>query len=173
MIMRDRIELTPAPDGTVESPGVGRYFYESSCSAEETLIGCLERLGRRYALVISGRCMFVPDLLDGAACEYGDRIGHIIEAAECGHQPEAHAQKVAHYPAPTDGFVTILDSRGEPFKRPGDTLAPGDIVAVIELMKVRIDVLYDGPDKAVFVSYECTDRRGIKRGASLFSYKSV
>lgn len=171
--MRDRIVLKPALDGSIESPGVGRFYSARVCLPGETCIGVFERFGRRFALVLPGGIEFDLEVSDGALCQFGDRLGHIrMGAAGGGGESAVLAQDIIYYASPADGFVTLGDGRGEPFKRPGDVLSVGDLVAVISLMKVRIDVIYDGPEQAVFERYECADRRGIKRGAPLFSYKS-
>ncbi|MBR4985309.1 MAG: hypothetical protein IKY83_06195 [Proteobacteria bacterium] len=187
----DRIEIVPAPDGSIESPGVGLFFARVERRDHEICLGILERFGRRYALVIPEGYR-VEMAVQRGMIAYGDCIARVVPVSEGACRSGVVCQDasgspvlgqidadgraacdagIRRYPSPSDGFVLLSEADGKPFKKPGDRLCAGDIVAVIELMKVRIEVVYDGAEAAVFERYACDHRRGIRRGDPLFFYR--
>ena len=80
----------------------------------------------------------------------GDTIGEIGRPEPS--SPSLSYEGIREIVSPTDGFLIYELSDGKPMIAPDTVLHPGMAVAVIEMMKIRMDVLFDGPDGARFVN---------------------
>ncbi|MBQ9818199.1 MAG: hypothetical protein IJM59_12155 [Proteobacteria bacterium] len=153
----------------VRSPGVGVFVSESSggqSAASLIVIGTLMRLDVPWRLCIPSHIEdFCCETANGAFVQAGDILGRY----ETQLLPVS-AENCDTMCAPADGFIRF-DAGGNVFLHPGDIIHPGDIVAVIELMKIRMDVAFDGDQDVEFVRYTDCSPRAVRRGESILEYK--
>ena len=153
----------------IVSPGVGIFLPYSPVRLPngQCRIGTLIRLGETIPVVVSdfdGRVEYLvsPGTPVCAGTPVARRIAAVNSVPDAG-MPSAdtpHATIVS----PADGFLTCCDDAGIPFVKAGTVLTPGAIVAVVEFMKIRMDIAYDGPESAVFLHYTDETRRSVRRG---------
>ncbi len=80
----------------------------------------------------------------------GDCLGYLSEASlPCPVRETAHCA----IQTPSDGFVTWIAPSGHPYKTPGDTVLPGETIAVLEFMKIRLEIAYQGTHPVIFERY--------------------
>ena len=153
----------------VHSPGVGVFVAEAETAqsaAAQLIIGTLFRLGVPLKLCIPAQIQnFCCEIPNGAFVQTGDILGRY----ETQLLPVA-AEKHDTISAPADGFIQF-ESGGRLFLQPGDIIHPGDIVAVIEFMKIRMDVAFDGDQDVEFVRYLGCSPRAVRRGEAFLEYK--
>ena len=152
----------------VRSPGVGVFVSETETghTATQLIIGILLRLEVPVRLCIPLQIEdFCCEIPNGAFVQAGDILGRY----ETQHSPAVVEQNDV-MTAPADGFIRF-DTEGRFFLQPGDIIHPGDIVAVIELMKIRMDVAFDGDQEVEFVRYLGCSPRAVRCGESFLEYK--
>jgi hypothetical protein len=145
------------PDGRILSPAVGRFYPISApFGMSKQAIGILERLGKRYQLIVpQSLTSMVPVLSSGTFVVVGDVIAQ-MNTQICRRQPE-NIQPSTHHSisilAPASGFLILKDENGMPFQSEGKHIQYGDMIAILEFMKIRMEITYDGPEPAVFEHY--------------------
>lgn len=158
----------PLINNAAVSPAVGIFWRavpEFSDNVQH--LGTIHRLGETLILtapidVALGK--IIPD--DGSFVMVGDII------ADCTSiQAKNDSDNLTHVvKSPSDGFISAVDDNGKPFAEPGTRLKHGQIIAVLELMKIRMDIIFDGPDNAVFVKYLCPEKSTVQKNDNIFEY---
>lgn len=160
------------------SPVVGTFYrkkLQAHIPQNQLYIGFVKRLDQIILLTIDKSVCSEHsvryDIPDGTWLNVGDIIGHI----DLSIKPEVSDSILPSdnlvIVSPADGFIIQNDLSGKPFKTTGDTLHPGDIIAIVEFMKVRIELSFDGPDNCTFIHYTGHSQRPVKRGESIAIYK--
>ena len=154
------------------SPGVGRFwpFPNRRHTNEGFLIGYLIRLNEKFPIVIpdlNGRIEYLVD--PGTFVHAGTPIARLCDVVNTS-VPSNDSSMTQWIVSPTDGFLTCTDETGIPLKKNGDTLHKGDMIAVLEFMKIRMDILYDGPNNASFDHYQGELHRSIKKGECIAAF---
>ncbi len=152
-------------DNRILSPAVG-YFAPDTMHLQPPAgcrcIGVIHRLNDTILLCVDTTADCSIAISPNTWLMVGDMIGEIGAAAETS---QAHQSGFSHeIVSPSDGFLIFECSDGKPMVERGAVLHPGSVVAVIELMKIRMDVLYDGPDGARFGGYIGHSQRPVRRG---------
>ena len=157
-------------DNRILSPAVG-YFSPDTMHLQPPAgcrcIGVIHRLNKTILLCVetAGDCSIT--ISPNTWLMVGDCIGEIGTSAASSHEhPNGFSHEIV---SPSDGFLIFELSDGKPMVEIGAVLHPGSVVAVIELMKIRMDVLYDGPDGARFVGYTGQSSRPVRRGETIAS----
>lgn len=122
----------------------------------------MHRLDEKIEIVVDAQETIHLTVSDGQWLMVGDEIGELstsqtVTAAE-------KEENVEEIQAPLDGFVHFSDETGELYVHPGTILHPGDVVAVLEWMKVRMEIEYNGSQGAEFEGYFGCDNRAVRRG---------
>ena len=161
------------------SPVVGSYLPpERTCSADVTprqCIGKIRHFGRVYDVVLPTPHPCVRILwTTQTPVEFGTPLA--ISEADGAHAaplPMTHKTdpSLQQILAPCDGFLRILDASGQPFCQPGRRIKKGDILGVVEVMKLGVDILYEDAHEAEFVAYHHVD--AVHRGDVVCSLKPV
>ncbi len=155
--------ICPVESGKVLSPCAGRFI--SSVHGFEPVrnrIGFVYRLDEKIEIVVEARESVHLTVSDGQWLMVGDELGALRDI-QIGAETEKE-EKVEEIQAPLDGFVHFSDENGELYVHPGAILHPGDIVAVLEWMKVRMEIEYNGSQEAEFEGYFGCDNRAVRRG---------
>ena len=159
------------------SPVVGRFYPASiNTHQNQTVIGRICHFGHTYDLIIPNHTR-VRVIHDGeTSVEYGTPVAVPCEDVSSS-QTETPSEEVISITAPCDGYLRVLNASGAPLRTHGDIIHYGDILAVIEVMKLGIDILYDRQEDAVFLNYQAshTVRQGdvvctLKNRTHLFRY---
>ncbi|MBO4351715.1 MAG: hypothetical protein J6A01_12350 [Proteobacteria bacterium] len=150
----------------IYSPGVGRFWPSSNCSDADggIRIGYLIRLNEKLPIVIPsfhGHLEYLA--VSGAFVHTGTPIAQLSNVDNTS-VPSNHDGTNLSIVSPADGFLTCTDETGIPLKKNGEILKPGEIIAILEFMKIRMDILYDGPNDAMFDHYEGDLHRSVKKG---------
>ena len=148
------------------SPGVGRFWPSSDHRHNngDYLVGYLHRLDEKIPILIPNLHGSLEYLVEpGALVSAGLPIAKLTDSRET-PLTSIPNEAVHRIVSPADGFLTCLNDVGMPFKKKGDSLKHGDIIAILEFMKIRMEILYDGTDGAMFDHYEGTPHRSIKKG---------
>lgn len=145
------------PDGRILSPAVGRFYPISApFGMSKQAIGILERLGKRYQLIVpQPLTSMVPVLPSGTFVAVGDVIAQ-MNTQICGTQTENIQPSIPQdisILAPASGFLILKDENGMPYQAEGKRIQCGDVIAILEFMKIRMEITYDGPEPAVFEHY--------------------
>ncbi len=147
------------------SPVVGTFY---PCSIQfdktQTVIGTVSHFGHTYDLVIPVSGVRIHSVFDKeTSVEYGTPVAIPHEEVEQ-IQPKAceASDHIIRITAPCDGFLRIQNASGKPLRSPGEIIHSGDVLAVIEVMKLGVDILYENQSEAEFLSYEAenTVRQG-------------
>lgn len=170
----NRSMLCPVlPSGEVLSPATGTFHpnpLESAKNQDSFVLGHLQRLNVSLPLVISAQDSGTSiefAVSDGTWLNVGDTLARIHR----GHSPEnAEKQHDSCICAPSDGFLVYCDSGGKPYRNTGDLLNPGDLIATLEFMKIRMDIVFDGPQGSIFKSYAQPSHSAIRCGDVICSY---
>lgn len=72
--------------------------------------------------------------------------------------------------SPADGFISFCDSRRNPLCSPGDKLVRGSPIAILEFMKIRIEINFPHPAPAIFHQYIQTTPRAVKKGEPIAQF---
>lgn len=174
-------------DGSIalRAPRVGVW---SAAPAAGTLVGpgspagALVQLGRREALVVpdgvAGRVEIDPHIDRKVGVGYGDvlfvvRPAEAVPTAEGTTSERGRRGKVL--PSPTDGVFYRSPSPGAaPFVSPGDRIATGQPVGLVEVMKTFSPIVYGGPgmpDSAEIVELLVSDGEEIRAGQPLIAVR--
>ena len=158
------------------SPVVGTFV---PCMSEPDLnqgaIGCIRHFGRLYSLIVPVREGRIRCLLSQEMpVDYGTPIAvvqAVVENADtCQSASSVHEEvSLFHILAPCDGFLRTHDVSGRPIRTHGELIAHGTLLAIIEVMKLGIDILYEGDDCAEFVSYNACAT--VKKGETICTLK--
>ncbi len=123
-------------------------------------IGCIQRLNDILPLCIENRAQCHIAIQPNTWLMVGDIIGTIAETPDA-LDSLPNADTIL---SPSDGFLICHQPDGNPMVMPDSTLHPGAVIAIIELMKIRMDVVYEGPNDARFAGYIGTSPRPVHRG---------
>ena len=161
------------------SPVVGTFVpCMSETALNQRVIGCIRHFGRLYSLIIPGcegriRCLLVHE----TPVDYGTPVAvqENVENVDACQSASSRHEDVSqfHVLAPCDGFLRTHDVSGRPIRAQGELVSHGMLLAIIEVMKLGIDILYEGDACAEFVAYRacatvkkgdviCTLKRHIK-----------
>lgn len=150
-------------DSKLESPGVGLFLDNASTGllpARAQCIGTLFRLGEYIQLLAPDHIHIRRVISSGTHLMAGDVIAEIVTA----EAPSLREQTSLTLSAPADGFIAFSDAAGRPIKNPGDMIHPGDIIAFLEFMKIRMEIVYSGNADVVFDHYCGPDHRAVRSG---------
>lgn len=153
-------------DGRILSPAVGVFFHSSNkAMTHNTVIGILERLGKLHTLILERAVQTVNIVIpSGTPVVVGDVIAQVdedITIIPCDHHSSSEYEQIS---APAAGFVMIHDHNGRPLKSTGDKIVKGDIVAILEFMKIRMEIAYHGYEPAVFDKYLIHHQSAVQHG---------
>ena len=158
-----------SPEQKICSPGVG-YFKPSLTLLPdgEVCIGILVRLETPSMLCVPGARPVRPSG-ENRWVMVGDVIAEFESESTVIHDKHDPVDTKNHQTiqSPTDGFVYFHDETGQPYIASGARLSPGDVIAVIEWMKIRMDIEFSGPEGAVFETYCGRDGRPVRRGDAI------
>lgn len=138
--------------GEILSPGVGVFVSQTAyATASGTAIGTLERLGKRFLLMVpQGNGIIRMAIASGSLVMAGDCLAQMTEDALV--SPTLCADRCT-IQTPSDGFISWIAPSGQPYKSPGDTVLLGDTIAVLEFMKIRLEIAYQGSSSVIFERY--------------------
>ena len=152
-------------DNRILSPAVG-YFGTHTMHLQPPAgcrcIGVLRRLNDTILLCVDTTADLHIHISPNTWLMVGDTIGEIGRPEPS--SPSLSYEGIQEIVSPTDGFLIYELSDSKPMIAPDTVLHPGMAVAVIEMMKIRMDVLFDGPDGARFVNYIGQSSRPVHRG---------
>ena len=149
-------------DDKILSPGVGTFLSDNHAGS----VGILKRLHLSWSLSLPPDCTCMNIVVpNGAFVMFGDVIGDLNVSSK--NVQTADALKLY---APLDGFISFDDGTGNPLKKQGDILHSGEIVAILELMKIRMEITFDGADGCKFIGYSCSNHAAIRRGEPILAY---
>ncbi len=158
----------PLVNNSIISPAVGIFCCAiPKFSDNAQSLGTIRQLGQTLILTVPNDIVcgnIVPQ--DGDFIMAGDII------AEYGNtrQNNTSSNIPNIFKSPSDGFISTVDASGIPFAEPGARLKTGQIIAIIELMKIRMDITFDGPDNAVFLNYLCPQKSTIRKNDGIFEW---
>ncbi len=139
------------------SPRVGT-FIPAFRADDQVFLGRLVQNGRTFDVVLPTGSTTASLLVQAPSpVEYGTPLADALDDM---HKPK-HVNATNQVIAPCDGFLKTAPD-GQPLFVHGDLVRPGDVVAVIELMKLGVDVVYQGNDVVTFNRY--TEKNTVKRG---------
>lgn len=194
-IVRARVEAGADGALRVLAPHVGLWSFHPHPGAlvgPGSRIGILERLGRRYALVLpehaAGRVAgpIAPDrtipvaygalLFELAPLSASDRTGLLEEAKAVGTGAELSLPEGQFaVAAPTDGIFYRSPAPGTPpFVAVGDRVRAGQPLGLVEVMKTFNQIGYGGPgfpEEAEVVAIRVGDRDEVRAGQVLVIVK--
>lgn len=150
---------------TLCCPGVGRFWTRAGCQSGS--LGVLERLHERFDLTVPPNLHYRVIVANGASLMVGDVMAEICEISTSTPKTTAFAHAIC---APADGYISFCDASGAPLKSAGDILHHGDIVAFLEFMKIRMEIVYSGEEDAIFGHYCGPDRRAVQCGEIIAEY---
>ena len=156
------------------SPAVGTF--DRPPLADDThCIGVIRRLGEIIPLCIENTEDYLITIKPRTWLMAGDVIGTIKnpknllkkqsdtdKIADTSKNSDCRAEHTIS--APSDGFVIFTAPDGHPFVSANQIVQPGTVVAVLELMKIRMDIQYDGTAPATFVRYCGSSNRAVRNG---------
>ena len=169
----------------LKSPEVGlftRALPAGSLLAPRAFAGVLHSLGRRFELVVpagaSGRVVGPPPERVLAPVGYGTVLYELapIESVAPGAASEAHASATRSgalvFRAPYSGrFWQRPTPNDPPFLNPGDALADGQTIGLIEVMKTFTHLVYRAggelPPRARLARFLVEDGGEVKDGGAL------
>ena len=161
-------------DGQVLSPAVGCFFRCSRAVTQGYALGTLERLQKRYTLVVPQEFAgATPTLPSGTFVDVGDVIAHRAQADSSPNLQKMPEQTLHVIRAPASGFLIWHDDTGKPYQKPGDKLTRGDIIAVLEFMKIRMEIAFDGNEPAVFEAYSVSHQTSVETGQIIATYREI
>ncbi len=135
------------------APCVGTFESEVKQYDAVTSIGRISQLGRTYEVVLPAGQSAVTVLYSKSVVEYGTPLAKSIQSANTLDVSKQNTDRLIEITAPCDGFLQTVRSDGSPLFCKGAFVEPGQTIAVIELMKLGVDVIYKGKQTAKFVSY--------------------
>jgi len=146
------------------SPCVGTFKPEINPCGTMVSIGRIRQMGRTYEVVLPSNLQNVVLLFsDTRSVEYGTPLAKCVQAENKILDQDQKSESFIDIVAPCDGFLQTTRSDGTPLFCKGDIVEPGSTIAVIELMKLGVDVIYNGNTKVRFVEY--TSSVTVKCGA--------
>ena len=150
-------------DGLILTPAVGRFVPSEAACQDAQIIGFLLRLQEKIPIAVADFRGSIDYLVaPGAWLEAGTPIARIRASSKNKvNKPESHATIAIVSPA--DGFLCCANEDGTAFKQIGQKLHPGDCIAILEFMKIRMDIRYDGPDGLLFAGYKTHMRQSVKK----------
>lgn len=162
--------------GVIKSPVVGRLVrleFDSNDSALPALVGEVEQLGRLVALVttehlgcVTLKCTPPCEVFVGTAlAEIGRDVGKVSEKQPIALTATDKAELKIE--APSDGYLIFTDASGSPYFKPGDRVQAKQVLALIELMKLRVAIRHEGSVEMRFVSYDAQSHQAIRKGESI------
>lgn len=159
----------------VRTPCVG--FLELCIKNNELIdgarcIGTIKRLGERFLL-------YVPKEIHGRvvvekssqAVGFGEEIFFIEEALDTTSYSTKNVEKVEglSIDAPMDGMFYLSSAPGSPsFVAVGDTVKPGQIVGLIEVMKCFYPMKYEGIETVTIQKIMLTNATPIQSGMKIY-----
>jgi len=175
---------------TLRAPAVGRFRPhprfarpqgKSLCSPGDEL-GTLERLGRRQALICPLDAPVGRLTLSGRglqSVEWGQSlatltpsVGADAEATSGVSASVAHSEGWA-IEAPIDGTVYYSPSPDSPpFVQPGELIQPGQVIALIEVMKFFYEIKHEGQEAVRSLAQGVDHGAPIEAGAPLWRVTS-
>jgi len=191
-ILLARVERGENGRVQVLSPGVGWWWpppHPGALVGPGTRIGTLQRLGRRFALVLpdgaAGRLMGPLQRDRAIPVEYGQPLFELasVQAAGDAEVVAADAATLGHPSAaglpagtwavvsPTDGIFYRRPAPGaHPFVEPGARVRTGQPLGLVEVMKTFNPIVYGGPgfpEEADVVEVRCVDAEEVRAGQVL------
>lgn len=162
--------------GSVLSPVVGRLLSLDVDNVDERLpaiIGEVEQLGRRIALVTSQRLGNVK-VMCTPPCDIfvGTCLAQVSTANGADDEmPSPFSasmdESTLSITAPSDGYLIYTDDAGRPYFKPGDRVESQQNLALLELMKLRIAICYEGSVTMRFLAYDAVSHQPIRKGQSI------
>jgi biotin carboxyl carrier protein len=140
------------------SPMVG--YFEPLADAQTG--GCLGMITRRGVVYrIMGEDVAEIIIREGKEVAYGEPLARVGERG-CTCEEGLAFVPTDVITAPCDGYMSVKNSGGVPYFQSGDVVHPGDVVAVIEVMKLGIDVTFSGEAEVIFDRY--CEQNLVRRG---------
>ena len=137
-------------DGAWCSPIVGR-FTPNLHHDGVSFLGSISRLARVYDIVLPEMNHSLTLLCTQPQfVEFGSRLAVASQPDQAWHVNKSDRYDIL---APCAGFLRTTHADGLPICSHGQRVHPGDIVAVIEVMKLGVDVIYNGSEDACFIEY--------------------
>ena len=137
-------------------------------------IGIIININQKIPLVISQNDIHgsevEPIVLDGAWIEAGTAVAQIKSKTGTPHAAVDH-NKYSEITAPADGFLIQTDINDMPIQKTENRLRHGDLIAIIEFMKIRIELTFAGPDNSIFKGYTGSSQRPVKSGDLIAVYQ--
>lgn len=183
----------PTADGAeVVAPAVGWWIdppAAGSIVGPGSRIGSLRRLGRRFDLVLEdgpvGRVVGGP-AHRAVAAAYGDVLFRIVRVAADAGAGEAAGREAEAAGAGDGAHCVVAPSQGVFYRRPspdaapfvevGATVAAGQPIGLVEVMKTFNQILYGGPglpERATVAAIRCEDGAEVDVGDTLIVVRAV
>lgn len=169
-------KLVWVESGSVLSPVVGRLLSLDVDNVDErlpALIGEVEQLGRRIVLVTSQRlgnvevkCTPPCDIFVGT-CLAKVSADNGADAEMPSPFSASSNESTLTMTAPSDGYLIFTDDAGRPYFKPGDRVERKQNLALLELMKLRIAICYEGSASMRFLAYDAVSHQPIRKGQSI------
>ena len=144
-------------------------------------VGTAKILGQKYALMTPSNLQlsYAQPLISGStACGYASSLITVHALDHTDSQDDTDEvtdglQGLTSIPAPIDGTVYYAPNpESPPFVEEGSPLIPGQVIALIEVMKFFYEIPYEGPTGKVAVRRGVDSGSPIEAGSALWWYQS-
>ena len=152
----------------IYSPGVGQFLLASrkTLATGQCCIGYLRRLNEIIPITIPENHRDFEYLVKtGQIVSFGTPLVRLLDNPIV-QNSDSNALNTIAIVAPADGFLTCTNDFGMPIRETDMPIRNGDVIAILEFMKIRMDITYDGTD-AIFLRYVNVDHRGVKKGETI------
>lgn len=151
----------------VLSPVVGCIMHDCCViTPEKCEIGRVLRLNRwiDLDLALPRSARYFPLVANGARVEVGAKIGRIEELFGeenvLSHPSDEH--QFVEVTSPVAGYLAYQTPNGIDYCKKGQIVCPGDRIATVEFMKLRVDIVLEGNDALIFESYTCSSPASVR-----------